>query len=109
MNGRQLARSRVNRRLAGVCGGVGAYFGVDPTLVRVAFVIGTLFGLAGVLVYIVLWIVMPEAEPGTEEIPAAALGTGSSPAIRIAEDRFARGEISTQELQQIRQDLSGRA
>ena len=107
MDGRQLVRSRVNRRVAGVCGGIGEYFGLDPTLVRVGFILATFLGLAGVIVYIVLWIVMPEAPVGSEA-PETPAGFGdSSPAIRIAEDRFARGEISAGELKQIREDLRG--
>ena len=107
VDGRQLTRSRVNRRIAGVCGGIGEYFDIDPTLVRVIFVLVTFLGLAGIIVYVVLWIVMPEAPVGSEPPQTPAGFTGSTPAIRIAEDRFARGEITAQELQQIRDDLSG--
>ena len=108
MDGRQLLRSRTNRRIAGVCGGIGEYFNIDPTLVRVAFVVATLIGLSGILVYILLWIVMPEAPPGVETEPGYSGGTWrASPAIRIAEDRFARGEITAQDLAQIREDLGG--
>jgi phage shock protein PspC (stress-responsive transcriptional regulator) len=106
MDGRPLTRSRTNRRIAGVCGGIAEYFGVDPTLVRVAFVIGTFLNLVGAILYAVLWILVPEAEPGA--VPAPGIFRGS-PALRIAEDRFARGEITTQELTQIREDLMGRA
>jgi phage shock protein C len=101
----QLVRSRVNRRIAGVCGGIGEYFNLDPTLIRIAFVVATFMGFAGPLIYIVLWIVLPEAAKGAEPVPAQSIFGGSSPALRIAEDRFARGEISAQELQQIREDL----
>jgi uncharacterized membrane protein len=51
-----------------------------------------LFGGFGVLVYLILWIVMPK-------------GTSHSPPIRIAEERYARGEISAAELERIRSDL----
>jgi phage shock protein PspC (stress-responsive transcriptional regulator) len=109
VDGRQLVRSRVNRRVAGVCGGIGEYFALDPTLIRVGFVVATFLGLAGIVIYIVLWIVMPEAPVGSEAPQTPTGFSGSSPAIRIAEDRFARGEITAQELQQIRDDLSGRS
>jgi len=58
---KQLYRSRVNRKLAGVCGGLGEYFNVDPTVMRLLFVFVTLmsFGL-GLLAYIIMWIIMPE-------------------------------------------------
>lgn len=99
-----LARSESDRRIAGVAGGIARYFGIDPVLVRVAFVVAALMGW-GVLLYIVLWIVLPKGE---SDPPAHPLfGGGSSSALRIAEDRFARGEISAEELAQIRQDLGG--
>jgi phage shock protein PspC (stress-responsive transcriptional regulator) len=71
-------RTRLKRRtddkvIAGVCSGVGAYLGVDPVLVRIAVVMLTLAGLSGVVLYIVGWIVMPEARPG-EPLPPPAMG-----------------------------------
>lgn len=60
----RLYRSRSDRMLAGVCGGLAHYFGIDPTLVRLIFAILFLVGVGSpALVYIVLWIVMRE-EPG---------------------------------------------
>lgn len=54
-------RSRTDRVLAGVCGGLAAYFDVDPTLVRVAWVVVTLFSVGlGVLAYVLLWLLAPE-------------------------------------------------
>ena len=53
---KKLVRSRQNKMIAGVCGGLGAYLGVDPTLVRVAFVLIALFGGAAGFAYILLWI-----------------------------------------------------
>lgn len=58
---KRLYRSRTNRRLAGVCGGVAEYFGWDPTLVRIAWIMLTLLGGSGVLLYLIFWLVMPEA------------------------------------------------
>ncbi len=56
-----LVRSRNGRMLAGVCAGVGAYFGIDVTLVRVVVaVISLMTGGAGVLAYLVAWIIIPE-------------------------------------------------
>lgn len=55
----RLHKSRSNRVLAGVCGGLGEYFDVDPTFVRLAFVLLAIFHGLGILAYIVLWIVMP--------------------------------------------------
>ncbi|MEO7067044.1 MAG: PspC domain-containing protein [Rhodanobacter sp.] len=58
---KRLMRSRTDRTLAGVCGGVAEYFGWDPTLVRVAWIILTLLGGSGILLYLIMWVVMPEA------------------------------------------------
>lgn len=51
-----------DRVLAGVCGGIADYFGLDPTIVRIAYVLISVFSAAfpGILVYIILWAVMPE-------------------------------------------------
>ena len=57
-----LYRSRKNRMIAGVCGGLAEWLGWDPTLVRVLYVLVSLLSAAfpGVLVYVLLWIIMPE-------------------------------------------------
>ncbi|WP_456425301.1 PspC domain-containing protein [Rhodocaloribacter sp.] len=59
---KSLTRSSHNRMIAGVCGGIAEYFGWDPTLVRVGYVLGSLFfaGFPGLLVYIILAFVVPE-------------------------------------------------
>ncbi|MGL5273296.1 MAG: PspC domain-containing protein [Phocaeicola sp.] len=58
---KRLTKSRGNRMLAGVCGGLGEYFGFDPTVVRIIYLLLTVFtAFAGALVYLILWIVMPE-------------------------------------------------
>ena len=58
---KRLYRSRSDRKIAGVCGGIAEHFGWDPTLVRLGWVLLTLMGGSGVLIYLVLWLVMPEA------------------------------------------------
>ena len=58
MNGKRLTRSQTDRMIAGVCGGLGNYFGIDATLVRLVFVAMTLLGGHGILVYLILWLVM---------------------------------------------------
>lgn len=62
MDERKLVRYRRGEggRLAGVCAGVAAYFGWNPTVVRIGFVLFGLFG-AGEIVYAVLWLLMPRA------------------------------------------------
>jgi phage shock protein PspC (stress-responsive transcriptional regulator) len=58
--GKRLYRTREGRVVAGVCTGIAAYFGIDPTLVRLAFAVFTIFGGAGILIYLIAWIVIPE-------------------------------------------------
>ena len=70
-----LRRSRVDSRLAGVCGGIARYLDTDPVFIRVAWIIlsivpGTI--LLGVLAYVIAWIIVPEAEPGSEPIDVGA-------------------------------------
>ncbi|MDR3639104.1 MAG: PspC domain-containing protein [Isosphaeraceae bacterium] len=57
----RLLRSSKDRMIAGVCGGVARYLGIDPTLVRVLYVLGSFFSVAfpGIIVYIILAIVIP--------------------------------------------------
>jgi phage shock protein C len=78
--------------IAGVAGGLAEYFGIDVTLVRVGWVLAVVLGGFGVLAYLILWLVLPEE------------GSPSS-AVRIAEERYAKGEITSEELQRIKNDL----
>lgn len=66
---RPLRRSRTDRMLGGVCGGIAAALGVDPVLLRIAAVALALSGGAGVLAYVIAWMVIPEAESedGTDD------------------------------------------
>jgi phage shock protein C len=60
---RVLRRSRTDRVVGGVCGGLGVYFGLDPILFRIAFVVLALAGGgAGLPLYLVAWLIMPEGE-----------------------------------------------
>jgi phage shock protein PspC (stress-responsive transcriptional regulator) len=60
---KKLYRSKTDKKVAGVCGGIGKYFSIDPTLIRLGVVLFTLFGGCGLLAYIVAAFVIPE-EPG---------------------------------------------
>jgi phage shock protein C len=82
--------------IAGVCGGIAERLGIDSTLVRVVFALSIFFGGFGVFAYLVLWILVPK---GAVHVPAA----------RIAEERYARGEIGADELHRIRSDLHARS
>lgn len=66
-NEKTLYRSTEDRMLAGVCGGLAKYFNIDLTLVRVIFVVLALIGLGGVILYILLWVLIPP-EPTGEEL-----------------------------------------
>ena len=66
---KKLYRSQSDRWLAGVCGGLGVYLGIDPTILRVLFVLLTVFVGGGILVYILLWIFIPQEPTGTEAPP----------------------------------------
>jgi phage shock protein C len=59
---RKLYRSKVDRKIAGICGGMGEYVNIDPTVMRILFIAG--FFLTGTLmfwIYLVMWIVIPDA------------------------------------------------
>ena len=76
---RRLERSRANRVIAGVCGGLGEYLDIDATFVRVAMVALAFVGGIGILVYIVLLVLMPL--PGENPVigPAATVATSVPP------------------------------
>ena len=56
---RKLYRSRTDRKVAGVCGGLAQYFNIDPTLIRVVFVVLAVLGGSGLVLYLALWIIVP--------------------------------------------------
>ena len=56
-----LTRSKSDQKIAGVCGGLGKHFGIDPILFRIGFVISLFMGGLGLLVYIILWVLLSEA------------------------------------------------
>lgn len=91
----QLVRSTNDRMIAGVCGGLAAYLNMDATLIRILWVLAVVAAGTGFLVYILLWIVLPEGTP----TPSAP------PPVQIAEERYARGEITADELARIKADL----
>ena len=92
----QLRRSETDRVIAGVAGGIAQRFGFNATLVRLAWVVSVFFGGFGIVIYLILWIALPK-------------GAAHVPATRIAEERYARGEISAAELERVRSDLQAAA
>jgi phage shock protein C len=67
---RRLTKSRTDRMIDGVCGGVAAYAGVDATLVRLAWVLLTLLGGSGILLYIAAMILIPKEQPAPGTVTA---------------------------------------
>ena len=57
---KQIRKSSTNRKVAGVCGGIGEYLGIDPTLVRLGFVALSFLAGGGLAVYIIAAIIMPD-------------------------------------------------
>ncbi len=61
MNVRKLTRSNTDKWIGGVCGGLGEYMGLDTTVVRLIFILLALLGGHGILIYLILWLVVPPA------------------------------------------------
>ncbi|WP_308606577.1 PspC domain-containing protein [uncultured Corynebacterium sp.] len=59
MTNQRLTRSTTDTMLGGVCGGIAQTYNLDPTLVRILFVVATLLGFLGILLYLILWVVIP--------------------------------------------------
>jgi len=57
---KKLFRNKKNRILGGVCSGIADYLEVDPTIIRLFWILGTLFWGAGLIAYLIFWIIMPE-------------------------------------------------
>lgn len=66
---KRLMRSQNDRMVAGVAAGLAEYFNIDPAIVRLLFVLLTVMGGHGLLIYLILWLVMPE---GDEPVKSAA-------------------------------------
>ncbi|MBN2485396.1 MAG: PspC domain-containing protein [Bacteroidales bacterium] len=65
---RRMYRDPDNRVIGGVCSGLAAYWNIDPVILRVIFIILVFAGFSGVLIYIILWIVMPEAHTTAQKL-----------------------------------------
>ena len=57
---KKLYRSMTDKKIAGVCGGLGEYFNIDPVILRIAFVVALLMAGGGGLLYLIMWLVVPE-------------------------------------------------
>lgn len=60
MSYKRFLRSKTDRKIAGVCGGIAEYFNIDSTLIRVLFAIAVVIGGGGVLIYLITWLLTPE-------------------------------------------------
>jgi phage shock protein C len=91
----RLERSNTNRVIAGVCGGIAEYLAVDPTLVRVAFVVLAIFGGVGVLAYIVLLILMPQPGQPAPFTKATAPGASTDATVGMQTDSSGVAQTTT--------------
>jgi phage shock protein C len=80
-NGPVLVRSRDDRVIGGVCGGLGRYLGIDPVLVRIAFVVLAVAGGSGLLAYLLAWLLIPEERPGDPVDPTPRPAGASGPVV----------------------------
>jgi phage shock protein C len=76
---KRLQRSE-DRKVAGVCGGVAEYFGVDPTIVRLLFVAGLFLGAGSLVVYLAAWALMPEGPKAVSTVEAPVPRPATPPA-----------------------------
>lgn len=65
---RRMYRDPDNRIIGGVCSGLAAYWRVDPTIVRLIFILLAIFGMAGVIIYLILWVILPEAHTVAQKL-----------------------------------------
>jgi phage shock protein C len=94
MEPKRLYRSSTDRVIGGVAGGLATYFNLDPLLVRFLFIIFTIFGGGAVVVYIVLWIVTPEASSVQSKIQnQPKMETKENPSTPPVEDRKHKGNL----------------
>src|SRR2546421_12564055 len=68
---RRLTRSSSDRVIAGVAGGLGRYFSIDPVVVRIAFIVGSFFGGAGLIAYAAAWLLVPSDDGSSRGSDAA--------------------------------------
>lgn len=77
---KRLYRSRSDRVVAGICGGLADFFGLDASLIRLAFVLGVVFGFGSLLVvYLVMLFVVPEEPLSAAPVPPPPLPVDSTP------------------------------
>lgn len=80
---RRLYRSRTQKVIGGVCGGLGDYFSMDPVWFRIGFVVLALGGGSGLLIYLLMWLIVPEQPEGYVPSPDARGQVGGAAVIGI--------------------------
>jgi len=65
---KRMYRDQDNRILGGVCSGMGAYFRIDPIILRIIFVVAVLGFASGLIIYLILWVVIPEAKTTAQKL-----------------------------------------
>ena len=79
---KRLYKSRTNKTISGVCGGIAEYFNIDPSLVRLGWIIFSIMGGSGIIAYIIAAIVIPQAPyypPGDDNWHTGDYNQGNSP------------------------------
>jgi eukaryotic-like serine/threonine-protein kinase len=91
---KRLFRSRSNKKIGGVCGGLADYFNMDPTLMRILWVVA-FFGLGGLdlFVYLIMWVALPLETAGEEPAPARVKSSGSVIVAAARENKLSTGLI----------------
>jgi phage shock protein PspC (stress-responsive transcriptional regulator) len=84
---RRMYRDPDDRVIGGVCSGLGAYLGLDPVIVRILFILFLIFGI-GFLVYLILWIVVPEARTTAQKLEMRGDTVNASNIGRFVQDEF---------------------
>ena len=96
---KKLTRSKSKRIIGGVAGGLGEHFNIDPIIFRIGFVLATIFHGAGLVIYIILWIIIPEDDNNTSNKDNFTFSSG--------EDKNTSGKESTMAQKNINGSSSG--
>jgi phage shock protein PspC (stress-responsive transcriptional regulator) len=105
---KKLTRSTTDRRLGGVCGGLAEHFDVDPTIVRLLFVLAGLIDGIGVLLYLILWLIVPEEQPArttATSLPAEETESLLQESTEEAEEKTEESEAGEAEEQEEQAEL----
>jgi phage shock protein PspC (stress-responsive transcriptional regulator) len=82
-NEKQLRRSAEDRMVGGVAGGIGEFFGIDPTVVRVGWIPLMVAGGSGVLLYVIMWAVIPDVNGYRSPVPILLLAATLLPLVVV--------------------------